>query len=149
MGRLDGVCRRGALRHHLPHHQGYEVGPLRSRCRGSQHRLFLHYDYAGFHLASTGIEQLVYLASLSTWALAGKSPSTKTQSFHLGEDMFLETTPNISGYMIAGYVVVFTVMAIYLFSIYIRNRNLKQDLETLESLQAEKPKAVQKKSKKK
>ncbi len=63
--------------------------------------------------------------------------------------MFLETTPNTSGYMIAGYVVVFTVMAIYLFSIYIRNRNLKQDLETLESLQAEKPKAVQKKSKKK
>jgi hypothetical protein len=63
--------------------------------------------------------------------------------------MFLETTPNTSGYMIAGYVVVFAVMGLYLFSMYIRNRNLKQDLETLESLQAEKPKKVKTKSKKK
>jgi len=63
--------------------------------------------------------------------------------------MFLETTPNTSGYMIAGYVVVFAVMGLYLFSMYIRNRNLKQDLETLESLQAEKPKKAKTKSKKK
>lgn len=63
--------------------------------------------------------------------------------------MFLETTPNTSGYMILGYAVVFTVMAIYLFSIFIRNRNLKRDIEALGSLQIERPKKVKTKSKKK
>ena len=63
--------------------------------------------------------------------------------------MLLQTTPDTSDYMIAGYTVVFTVMAIYLFSIYIRNRNLKRDLETLESMQAEKPKNTKGRSKKK
>ena len=54
--------------------------------------------------------------------------------------MFLETTPDTSGYMIAGYVLAFAVMGIYVASLYIRNRNLKRDLETLESLQVKKPK---------
>ena len=54
--------------------------------------------------------------------------------------MFLETTPDTSGYMIAGYILAFTVMGIYVASMYIRQRNLKRDLETLESIQAEKPK---------
>jgi len=58
--------------------------------------------------------------------------------------MFLETTPNTSSYMIAGYVIAFVVMGIYIASLYIRNRNLKQDIETLESMQAEKPKSQQK-----
>jgi hypothetical protein len=35
-------------------------------------------------------------------------------------------------YMIAGFVVIFGVMAIYLASLVIRRRSLKQDLETLE-----------------
>lgn len=52
----------------------------------------------------------------------------------------LETTPDTSGYMIAGYVVAFAVMGIYVASLYIRNRNLNRDLETLESMQNEKPK---------
>ena len=50
---------------------------------------------------------------------------------------FQESTPDTSAYMIAGYAVAFTVMAIYLFSLVIRWRNLNQDLETLESLQSE------------
>ena len=54
--------------------------------------------------------------------------------------MFFETTPNTSGYMIAGYILAFTVMGIYVASMYIRQRNLKRDLETLESIQAAKPK---------
>ena len=58
--------------------------------------------------------------------------------------MFLETTPNTSSYMIAGYVIAFVVMGIYIASLYIRNRNLKQDIETLESMQDEKPKSQQK-----
>ena len=53
----------------------------------------------------------------------------------------LETTPDTSGYMIAGFLVTFITMGIYVASMYIRNRNLKQDVETLESMQAEnKPK---------
>lgn len=51
--------------------------------------------------------------------------------------MFLETTPDTSGYMIAGYTVAFISMGIYIFSLYIRKANLKRDLETLESLEKE------------
>jgi hypothetical protein len=59
--------------------------------------------------------------------------------------MFLETIPDTSGYMIAGYVFVFVVMGIYVFSMYLRNSNLKRDAEMLESLQAEKsPKSKKK-----
>ena len=54
--------------------------------------------------------------------------------------MFLEITPDTSGYMIAGYILAFTVMGIYVASMYIRQRNLKRDLETLESMQVAKPK---------
>jgi hypothetical protein len=55
--------------------------------------------------------------------------------------MFLDTTPDTSGYMIAGFAVSFLVMGIYVASLYIRNRNFKQDIETLESVQTEKPKS--------
>jgi cell division protein FtsL len=58
--------------------------------------------------------------------------------------MFLETTPDTSSYMIAGFVVTFVSMGIYIISLYIRNRNLKQDIEALESMQTEKPKAMKK-----
>lgn len=40
-----------------------------------------------------------------------------------------------SGYMIAGYAVIFGVMLIYLLSLYVRRRNLMQDLEVLEDLE--------------
>ena len=56
----------------------------------------------------------------------------------------METTPDTSIYMIAGFVVAFVTMGIYVASLYIRNRNLQQDLKTLESMQAEKPKATKK-----
>jgi CcmD family protein len=45
------------------------------------------------------------------------------------------TTPDTSGYMIAGYVVIFVVMLVYIASLIIRQRNLEQDYETLEELQ--------------
>jgi len=55
--------------------------------------------------------------------------------------MFLETTPDTSGYMIAGFVVAFASMGIYILSMALRNRNLNQDLQMLESLQVKtKPK---------
>ncbi|MCK5315703.1 MAG: hypothetical protein KAI94_09010 [Anaerolineales bacterium] len=42
-----------------------------------------------------------------------------------------------TGYMIAGYAVIFGVMLIYVASLYIRRRNLIQDLEVLQELQEE------------
>ena len=48
--------------------------------------------------------------------------------------MFLETTTNTDGYMIAGYAVAFIVMALYVASIYLRSRNLNRDLTLLEEL---------------
>ena len=44
---------------------------------------------------------------------------------------------NTDSYMIAGFVVSFITMGIYLLSMYVRNRNLKRDLETYESMDAE------------
>jgi hypothetical protein len=49
----------------------------------------------------------------------------------------MEPTPDTSAYMVAGYALTFIVLGIYLLSIYIRNRNLKRDLETLQSLKSE------------
>jgi hypothetical protein len=41
-------------------------------------------------------------------------------------------------YMLAGYVVILSILAIYLVSLVVRWRNLKRDMEVLEELQ-EKP----------
>jgi hypothetical protein len=50
--------------------------------------------------------------------------------------MFIQNgTPDTSSYMIAGYVITFLVMGLYLASIYIRNRNLKQDMSMLEEME--------------
>lgn len=49
----------------------------------------------------------------------------------------METTPDTSAYMVAGYALTFIVLGIYLASLYIRKVNLKRDLETLESLKSE------------
>jgi hypothetical protein len=52
--------------------------------------------------------------------------------------MLLQEAPaNTTGFMIAGYVVIFGVMLIYLISLMIRQRNLQKDLEVLEDLSAE------------
>jgi len=49
--------------------------------------------------------------------------------------LFMQQGPaNTVNYMIAGYVVIFSVILIYLVSLAIRNRNLKQDLEVLEDV---------------
>lgn len=54
--------------------------------------------------------------------------------------------------MIAGYVVSFVVMGLYVASIYLRNRNLNRDkamLEEMDKPAPKKAKTVTKKSKKK
>ena len=50
----------------------------------------------------------------------------------------LETTPDTSQYMIIGYAISFGVMLLYVISLVVRSRNLKQDLSTLEEFQEEK-----------
>lgn len=73
---------------------------------------------------------------------------------------FQEAPPDTSGYMIAGYVIFFTISIIYVFSLAIRRRNLQQDLQALERLEAEsratarpgspnRPKATKKSTRKK
>jgi CcmD family protein len=37
-------------------------------------------------------------------------------------------------YMLAGYGVIFTVLAVYLFSLFVRWRNLKRDLHSLDEI---------------
>ncbi len=51
--------------------------------------------------------------------------------------LFDSGTPNTSAYMIAGYVIFFLITAIYLISFFVRARNLRRDLETLESMETE------------
>ena len=50
--------------------------------------------------------------------------------------IYLQDAPaNTTTYMIAGYIVIFGLMLIYLISLIVRRRNLQQDAEVLESLQ--------------
>ena len=48
-----------------------------------------------------------------------------------------DTTPDTSGYMLAGYIIFAIIMAIYIVSFLARGRNLERDLSTLESMKAE------------
>ena len=61
---------------------------------------------------------------------------------------FQEATPDTSGYMIAGYAIAFVVMGLYVASMYLRSRNLKQDMSILEEMDVPAPAAapVEKKS---
>jgi CcmD family protein len=47
-------------------------------------------------------------------------------------------TPDTSTYMIAGFAVSFFTLGIYVFSLYLRSRNLNRDVETLEALDKKK-----------
>ena len=50
-------------------------------------------------------------------------------------DVLLAQAPiETTNYMIAGYAVIFGVMALYLVSLVLRRRNLRRDLEMLEEL---------------
>ena len=48
---------------------------------------------------------------------------------------FQEPTPDTSGYMIAGYAIAFLVMGLYVASLYLRSRNLNQDMTMLEEME--------------
>jgi hypothetical protein len=49
--------------------------------------------------------------------------------------LFAEAPANTVNYFIAGYTVFFTVMILYLVSLFVRWRNLKQDLEVLHEVE--------------
>jgi hypothetical protein len=49
--------------------------------------------------------------------------------------LLLQAPAETTRYMIAGYCVIFGVMFIYIVSLYVRNRNLKRDLELLKELE--------------
>lgn len=51
---------------------------------------------------------------------------------------FLETPPDTSQYMIAGYAIAFGVMIIYVASLYIRFRNLERDMSMFEEMDKDK-----------
>ncbi|GEM_PF-222435 len=46
----------------------------------------------------------------------------------------LDTPPDTSTYMIAGYSIFFILIILYLISLFIRTRNLNEDLSILESM---------------
>jgi len=49
---------------------------------------------------------------------------------------FLQDGPaNTTSYMIAGYTVIFGMILIYIISLYVRQKNLLQDLEVLQELE--------------
>lgn len=50
--------------------------------------------------------------------------------------MFVEGPANTINYFIAGYAVFFGVMIVYLASLVVRCRNLKQDLEVLQEIES-------------
>ena len=49
--------------------------------------------------------------------------------------MFLQETPNTVNYLILGYVIICGVGLGYVLSMWLRQRNLKRDLEVIERLQ--------------
>jgi hypothetical protein len=51
--------------------------------------------------------------------------------------LFDQAPPDTSVYMIAGYSIFAIITVIYLASLFIRARNLRRDLDTLEGLEAE------------
>jgi len=51
---------------------------------------------------------------------------------------FLDTPPDTSQYMVAGYAIAFGVMFLYVASLFIRNRNLERDVSMLEEMDKEK-----------
>ncbi|MBL7161499.1 MAG: hypothetical protein ISS57_02760 [Anaerolineales bacterium] len=48
-----------------------------------------------------------------------------------------QAPPDTTGYMIAGYAVLFGVMLVYLVSFFMRFKNLKADLEVLQEIDSE------------
>lgn len=53
--------------------------------------------------------------------------------------IFPQAAAETSSYMIAGYVVIFGVMLLYLISLVQRRRSLKEDMHVLQEIQDKEP----------
>lgn len=51
--------------------------------------------------------------------------------------LLIDPTPDTLGYLILGYVFLIGLPVLYVISWYVRQRSLKRDLETIESLAAD------------
>jgi heme/copper-type cytochrome/quinol oxidase subunit 2 len=51
----------------------------------------------------------------------------------------MDAPANTMGYMLAGYGVIFGLMILYLVSMVVRYRNLRQDQQTLEQIEQDNP----------
>lgn len=49
--------------------------------------------------------------------------------------LFQQAIPDTSNYMIGGFAVIFISMLVYLISLIVRGRNLRQDLEILQEME--------------
>ncbi len=54
--------------------------------------------------------------------------------------LFLDATPDTVGYLIAGYIFMIGLPVLYILSWFMRQRSLKRDIETIESLAADEQK---------
>jgi len=50
-----------------------------------------------------------------------------------------QAPPDTSGYMIAGYAVIFGVVGLYLISFVVRRRNLREDIQVLQEIEEDGP----------
>lgn len=51
--------------------------------------------------------------------------------------IFLQEVPaETTGFMVAGFAVIFGVMLVYILSIYLRKRNLLRDIQVLEDMES-------------
>jgi len=51
--------------------------------------------------------------------------------------LLLDHPPDTTNYMILGYVVIFSVMLLYVLSLYFRRRNIELEMELLEDMDDE------------
>jgi hypothetical protein len=51
--------------------------------------------------------------------------------------LLIDPTPDTVGYLIAGYIFLIGLPVLYVASWYVRQRSLKRDIETIESLEAD------------
>jgi CcmD family protein len=47
-------------------------------------------------------------------------------------------TPETTDYMIAGYIVIFSIMLLYMVSLFLRRRKLEQEIKILEEIDHQK-----------
>jgi hypothetical protein len=51
--------------------------------------------------------------------------------------VLLQAPAETTRYLVAGYTVIFSVMSLYIISLFVRTRNLKRQLEMLRELELE------------